>query len=93
MMFVDGLLVPRAACRVLEIPWKAYCFHSLCKPVLWSVPSATCLICARWIFPDRPGLLFSAAGVIGGFVQAVMFYKFVLPNRLRSRLFTRVRAA
>ena len=86
MLLVDGLLVPAIACRAMDVPLSAFYRLTLLKPFLLFLPAGICLVAARMVFEGNLLMVLGAGGGLAGLIQAGMFYKFLLPEHVRSRL-------
>jgi O-antigen/teichoic acid export membrane protein len=81
-----GLLLNWYACRLFGLPLGRYFLEVSRGPVLAAMPLAICLLGARWAFPERsfPALGLGLGG--GGTVTAWVYWHWVVPPHLRSRI-------
>ena len=55
-------------------------------PVVHVLPFAICLVAARILFYDEPLIGLAWGGAVGGAVLAVLYWRYVLPDRIKTRL-------
>ena len=78
--------IPRLICRRVGLHMGRYYVAVAVGPVLHTLPFAACLIAARLALWTRPLVGLCWAGGVGGVVLAAVYWRNVLPGRLRSRI-------
>jgi len=91
LLVVDGILVPLLACRAMQVAPSEFYRRTLLKPVLCFLPAGLCIIPARLLLGDNMLLMLGVAAVTGGPLQAITFWKFVLPSGAKEKLSRRFR--
>lgn len=86
MLLVDGFLVPAIACRAMQVPLSGFYRITLLKPFLLFLPAGICLAAARMVFEGNLLMILGVGGGLAGLIQAGMFYKFALPEKVRNRV-------
>ncbi|MFX0204227.1 MAG: oligosaccharide flippase family protein [Candidatus Hodarchaeota archaeon] len=78
--------LPLLICRRIGLDVKRYFLSVTIGPVIHVLPFALSLIIARLIFKTQPfvGLLWG--GTLGTAALAVLYYRYVLPDRIKMRL-------
>ena len=78
--------LPVLVCRRVDLNVKRYFLSIIIRPVIHILPFTFCLIAARYIFIDTPlkGLFWG--GLTGCTTLAIIYYRFVLPERIRIYL-------
>lgn len=85
--------LPLLVCRKTGLEVKRYFLSVTIRPLIHISPFAASLIIARLIFGTEllKGLIWG--GTIGGFTLVILYWRFVLPVRLRFKVLTAVRTA
>lgn len=86
LALVSGLFVPAYACAHVGLPVRRYFVETLRGPVLMGLPFAACLVASRLAFSAKPLLALAAGAGAGGAVLVPLYWRFVLPSGVRSRL-------
>jgi O-antigen/teichoic acid export membrane protein len=87
--------LPLLICRRIGLDIKRYFLSVMTGPAIHVSPFALSLILAKLIFKNQPltGLLWG--GVLGTVVLAILYYRYVIPDRIKMRLlrFRRVKGS
>ena len=86
LTITNGVYVPIRACRELQIPFLRYVVDAIQIPVLCALPFALCLLGARLAGVGGPLVVLASGTGLGGTILAVLYWKYVLPPRLRDKL-------
>lgn len=81
-----GIVMPLYNCRLLNLSLGEYLKQIVPGPVLAALPFAVCLLAARFLFPHKPGYALASGLGVGGLLTAGIYWKWVLPQRLRAKL-------
>ncbi|MBL7145000.1 MAG: oligosaccharide flippase family protein [Phycisphaerae bacterium] len=78
--------LPFLICRRVNLDMRRYFLAVTAGPAVHVLPFAICLVVARLVFKAEPlmGLLWG--GAIGGAVLAVLYWRYVLPDRIKARI-------
>ena len=90
MVVVNGVLIPRYACRLLGLSSRQYLAATVYGPVRSVLPLAACLLAGRVVFPHSPAAAFLSGFGIGMAALAVVYWQTVVPSRLKESLLARV---
>jgi hypothetical protein len=76
----------RLVCKQVGLSMRYYFLSVLIGPIIHVLPFAICLIVARFAFQTKlmTGLVWG--GIAGGVILAVLYYRYVLPDRLRLKV-------
>ena len=86
----EGFLPQFYVCRALRMAARDYVRQIILGPLLAVTPLVATLLAARAIFLDRPIMqLFMGLG-IGGALQAIVYWRFVVPPPFKARLIGRL---
>ena len=78
--------IPRLICRRVGLNMGRY-FGQVCwGPILCALPFAACLIASRIVFHTRPLTGLIAGTVVGGVILAILYWWYVVPDRVRRRM-------
>jgi O-antigen/teichoic acid export membrane protein len=89
MTLSNGVYLPLYACRKLGMPLRVFWQQVWRGPVVCAVPFAVCLVLARAVFSPSPGIAAVVGATAGSFVLAVCYWRAVLPDEWKQRLFSR----
>jgi O-antigen/teichoic acid export membrane protein len=91
LTIVNLVYLPLLICRRVELDMRQYLLSLAVRPVVHVLPFAICLVVARLVFNTEPliGLLWG--GAVGGTILAVLYWRYVLPDRIKSYVFPFVR--
>jgi O-antigen/teichoic acid export membrane protein len=81
-----GVAMPVYACRLLDLSVWKYVRTIVPGPVLACIPLAGCLVLARQTFLSSPFVALGVGLLVGGLVTAVVYWRWVLPESLKARL-------
>lgn len=81
-----GFLIPYRACRLLNINFTTYLRRITLGPLIATLPLAACLIIARLVFPLEPLTALAVGTGIGGLLTALVYWSWILPEPLQSRI-------
>jgi O-antigen/teichoic acid export membrane protein len=91
-LIVDGVIVPMLACRELNVAMSRFYQLTLWRPLKVFLPAGIILAGARIAFAGEPLKALIVGGTVGGLVQAAVFYRLVLPQRMKTKMRARVLA-
>jgi O-antigen/teichoic acid export membrane protein len=78
--------IPRLICRRAGLSVGMY-FTDVCwGPALHTLPFAACLIASRILLHTRPLISLLTGAVVGGVVLGVLYWSYVVPDRVRYRV-------
>jgi O-antigen/teichoic acid export membrane protein len=83
------LVVPRAACRVVQMPFGEFLRDCWTRPLLSAAPLACSLLAAQWILDEHPALSLCVGGGVGAFAMVPLYWR-ALPRSWRQRLTRRI---
>jgi O-antigen/teichoic acid export membrane protein len=85
LMIMSVVYLPFLVCRRVDLDVRQYFRSVITGPVVHIFPFAVCLIAGRFMFHDKAlsGLLWG--GLSGGVVLTVLYYRYVLPDRIRVK--------
>lgn len=85
LTLVSLLYLPVLVCREVGIEVRQYFLKATIGPAVHTLPFAILLALSRFLFGATPlrGLLWG--GLAGGTVLLVLYYKYVLPERIKTR--------
>lgn len=86
LTLTHGIYVPFFVCRRLAIPWTRFFWRALARPAACTAPLAACLIMVRILIPTRPLHALGAGAFLGGTVMVVIYWRYVLPGRIKLRV-------
>lgn len=78
--------LPLLVCRRVNLRVRQYFASAVAGPVVHILPFAVCLAVARLGFRGRPLTGLAWGGMAGGVLLGVLYYRYVLPERIRTRL-------
>ena len=91
LTIVNLVYLPFLICRRVELDMRQYFLSMAVRPVVHVLPFAICLVGARLVFTTEPltGLLWG--GTVGGTILAVLYWRYVLPDRIKMWVFRYMR--
>ena len=87
LTIINVIYLPYLICRRVELDMKRYFRSVTAGPAVHVLPFAICLIVARLIFHNKPLIGLALSGAIGGAVLTVLYWRYVLPNRIKIWVF------
>jgi O-antigen/teichoic acid export membrane protein len=75
--------LPFLARRWTGLPVRQYFRSVTVGPTVHVLPFAACLVAARLLWSDRPLLGLAVGGGAGGLVLAILYWRYVLPDRIK----------
>jgi len=82
-----GVYISAYTCRRLEMPWMKFLAKAFTRPVFCTIPLAVCLIACRLLMPDQPLRSLGLGTVTGGILLAITYWRYILPDRIKRRVF------
>lgn len=79
--------LPSLICRRVELDLSQYFISVTVGPVVHVLPFAVCLVVARIVFYTEPLMGLLCGGAVGGTFMAVLYWRYVLPDRIKTRMF------
>jgi len=76
----------RYVCRLISLDVKKYFRSVTSGPILYISPFAACLVVSRFTFSTRPQVGFAVGGAVGSAVLALLYWRYVLPDRFKVRV-------
>ena len=83
---MNAAYLPRLGCRRVGLNMRRYFLSVIAGPAVYVLPFAICLVGARLIFQTRPLIGLVWGGATGGAALAVLYWRYVLPERIRIRV-------
>ncbi len=92
LTIVNVFYLPFLVCRKVGLGVRRYFMSVTILPAIHILPFAICLIVGRRFFNDAPltGLLFG--GTAGFAILAILYWRYVLPERIRIKAYKAIRA-
>jgi hypothetical protein len=87
----NGLFVLIYACRKVGIPVHQHIRRSFAGPALCALPLVAALLLVRFVFADAAILALLVAVAVSCAILLPLYWRFVLPPGIRSRILTRAR--
>jgi O-antigen/teichoic acid export membrane protein len=86
LTIMNLVYLPYLMRRCIGLSIKQYYLSAIVRPAVHVIPFAVCLLAARIVFREVPlaGLLWG--GILGCAILAVLYWRYVLPNRIKRRL-------
>jgi O-antigen/teichoic acid export membrane protein len=83
LMIMNLVYLPFLLCRQVGLHVRQYFLSVLAGPIVHVLPFALCLVVSRLVFKTEParGLLYG--GAAGSIVLAVLYYRYVVPDRIK----------
>jgi len=78
--------IPRVMSRRVGLTVRQYYLSAWVEPVVCMLPFTACLVSARLVFHARPLLGLVVATLVGSVVLAVIYWRRVLPQRVRRKV-------
>jgi len=78
--------IPLLICRRVGLGARRYYASVIVSPVVHTLPLAICLVAARLAFHTRPLIGLGLGGVVGGGILGVIYWRNVLPDRMRTKI-------
>jgi hypothetical protein len=88
---MNVVYLPLLVCRRVGLDLRRYFLSVTTKPALHVLPFAICLVAARLVFQNKPLTGLILGGTAGGAILAVLYWRYVLPERIKMRVFSFVR--
>jgi O-antigen/teichoic acid export membrane protein len=82
--------LPFLICRRVRLNMVQYFLSVTVGPAIHILPFVICLIVARILFYTEPLIGLAWGGAVGGMILAVLYYRFVLPDRMKSYILRHV---
>lgn len=86
MTIINLVYLPLLLRQRVGLSIRQYCVSTTTGPALHVLPFAVCLIVARISFPSKPLVGLAWGGTTGCLILLVLYYRYVLPQRLKIRL-------
>jgi hypothetical protein len=86
LTLMNLIYLPLLVCRRVNLGLWRYFASAIAGPALHVLPFAVCLIVVRIIFGSRPLIALAWGGIAGGLLLAILYYRYVLPERIKTRL-------
>ncbi len=83
LTILNVVYLPRLICRKVGLSTVRYFLSVMIGPMLHVLPFALCLVGSRLIFPTKPFTGFLCGGSVGGTVLAILYWRYVLPDRIK----------
>ncbi len=84
LTILNILYVPFLVCWQVRLEVRRYFLSMLVGPAIHVLPFAVCLVGARLLFSTDPTTGFLAGGAAGSIVLAVVYWRYVLPDRIKG---------
>lgn len=84
LAIVNMVDIPLLMCRRVGLRAGQYYVSGVIGPVLYTIPFAICLAVARLAFHAMPLMGLAVGGVVGGAILAVIYWRSVLPDRVKA---------
>jgi O-antigen/teichoic acid export membrane protein len=82
-----GVYVSAYACRRLGLAWTRFLAKAFAKPLLCTAPLALSLLAARMLMRTQPLHALWLGSATGAALLATTYWRYVLPERIKIRLF------
>ena len=86
LTIMNLVYLPYLICRRVGLGVAEYFLTVGVGPAVHVLPFAICLVVARLVFQAEPLIGLVWGGAVGGAILWVLYWRYVLPNRIRSRL-------
>lgn len=86
LITVNTLYLPLCVCRRLGLPIRDYVESAVLRPAVHVLPFAACLVGARFLLNINPLIELAWGLAAGGTILTIIFWRHVLPDRLKVRL-------
>ncbi len=86
LFVVNMVYVPMLVCRHIGLSLWQYYKEVGMQPIRYMLPFAGCLIVAKNVFYNAPIAGFISGTAIGGILLSVLYFKYVVPGSLKTRL-------
>jgi len=86
LSLANGVVMPIYACRKLQVPVLKYVRRVFLAPLACGIPFAACLVASRILLGHRPWLAITCGPVAGAVVLAPLYWVYMLPERMRTRV-------
>jgi O-antigen/teichoic acid export membrane protein len=87
LTIVNVVDIPFLICRRVGLDLKRYFLSVAVGPALHTLPFAACLVGARLVFQTNPLMGLAVGGAAGGAVLAVLYWRYVIPDQIKTRWF------
>lgn len=89
----SGIIMPIYACRLLKMNVIEYFRETASGPLLASLPLLGILLASRALVGEYPQRSLCVGLVIGGLVTAIIYWRWVIPDYLKTAFLNRLRGA
>jgi O-antigen/teichoic acid export membrane protein len=86
LTILNAVDIPLLLCRRVGLSYGEYLLSVVVWPVLHMLPFAACLVATRLIFPSRPLTSLLAGGTAAAAALAIVYWRCVLPDRIKSAI-------
>jgi O-antigen/teichoic acid export membrane protein len=83
---MNVIYLPYLICRRVNLDVRQYFLSVTAGPLVHVLPFAICLVVARLIFQTQPLLGLVLGGSVGGAILAILYWRYVLPDRIKMRV-------
>jgi len=80
---MNVIYLPYLICRRVNLDVRQYFLSVTAGPLVHVLPFAICLVVARLIFQTQPLLGLVLGGSVGGAILAILYWRYVLPDRIK----------
>jgi len=87
LTIMNLVYLPFYICRQLDLNLWKYYTSTIIKPVVYVLPFAFCLMVSKLFFSNRPLIGLICGGLVGGMILSVLYWRYVLPQRIKTRFF------
>jgi len=84
---LNVVYLPSVVCRKVQLDLSQYLWAVAVRPTVYVIPFAVCLVVGRLVFDTEPLLGFVCGASVGGAILAVLYWRYVLPDRIKMRFF------
>jgi O-antigen/teichoic acid export membrane protein len=86
LTFMNLVYLPFLICRRVGLGVRRYFLPVIAGPAVHILPFAICLVAARLIFQTKPLTGLILGGTAGGAILAILYWRYVLPDRIKMRV-------
>lgn len=83
---MNAAYLPRLVCRRVGLNMRRYFLSVMAGPIVHVMPFVICLVAARLVFQNKPLTGLILGGTAGGAILAILYWRYVLPDRIKMRL-------
>ena len=87
LTIMNVVYLPPLICRRVGLDTRRYFLSVIAGPAVHVLPFAVCLVVARLVFKTEPLIGLVWGGSVGSAILAVLYWRYVLPDRIKTRLF------